>query len=104
MERMTKRHDNMYDAARSQYPLNFSHYIVGTLYVLKNSVALNPLELIAGKREMVCIRHNVHAGHGKQVEIHVAVHEGTRPSDVQVPSPEGGIDHLPGVHHEWARW
>jgi len=73
VERMTKWHDDMYDAARRQYALDFSHHIVGTLHVLKNSVALNTLELVVGKREMVRIRRNVHARHREQVEIHVAV-------------------------------
>jgi len=67
VERMTKWRDDMYVAARGQYALNFPHDIVWTLYVLKDSVALNTLELIAGKREMVGICHNVHARHWKQV-------------------------------------
>ncbi len=100
MERMTKWHDDMYDAAWSQYPLNLPHDIVWTLYVLKNSVALNTLELIARKRETMCIRHNVDAEYWKQVEIHVTIHDGTRSTDVEVPSPKGGIDHFPGVHYE----
>ncbi len=59
--------------------------------MLKNGVALHTLELIAGKRKMVRIRRNVDARHWKQVKIHVAVHERTRPSDVQVPSPQGAL-------------
>lgn len=64
MKGMTKRHHDMYEAARGQDPLDFSHDIVGALYVLEDGVTLDTLELIAGKRQTVCIRHDVHARPG----------------------------------------
>jgi len=90
-------------SAGLQYPLDLPHHPVRIRDMFQHRIALHPLEQVIAKWKQRGIRRNIHPSHGKQVQIHIPVHEAPGPADVQVPTTQRRINLLIRIRYERLR-
>ncbi|MND06996.1 hypothetical protein D3C83_287310 [compost metagenome] len=65
MKRVTERHHNVGEAARSQHSFDFPHHAIGLLHMFENGVALDSLELAIREWQVMGVCRDIHAIYGE---------------------------------------
>ena len=103
MKRVTEGSHQMSVAAGGENALDLPHDALGVADMFENRVALDALKQAVRKRQALRIGGHIHAGHGEQVQVHVAFHHASGAADIEIPAPQRKVFRLGRVHHQRRR-
>lgn len=104
MEGMAEWHYNMRESARGENSFYLPYDLLWPPYMFENRIALDTLEQGRLEWEIMGIGQYVHAASRKQINVDIFFHEAPGSPDVQIPAPEGSINHFTRVHKKRVRW